>query len=61
MGLLHPGILLGVTFGVLGGVFYVLSFRIKPHSWWREMAGLDDASLGSLAMRARQRRSRIDA
>ena len=61
MGLLHPGILLGVTFGVLGVVFYVLSFRIKPHSWWREMAGLDDASLGSLAMRARQRRRRIDA
>ena len=62
MGLFHPGILLGVVFGALAVFLYALSFRIKPESWWREMTGLDDASLGSMGMRPRAaRRRRMDA
>jgi anti-sigma factor RsiW len=60
LGPLHPGIVLGVVFAVMGVLFCVLSFRIRPDSWWREMVGLDDASLDSLAMRPRRRR-RLDA
>jgi len=55
LGPFHPGIVLGVVFAVMGVLFCVLSFRIKPDSWWREMVGLDDASLDSMAMRRRSR------
>ena len=61
LGPFHPGIVLGVAFAVLAGGFFVLSFRIKPDSWWRDMVGLDDSSLDSLAMRPRSRRRRLDA
>ena len=60
MGLLNPGILLGVFFGVMAVAVFVVSYRIKPDSWWREVVGLDDASLDSLGMRRRSRRS-LDA
>ena len=56
MGLLHPGILLGVCFGAMALLVFALSFRIKPSSWWRGMAGLDDASLDTLSMSRRPRR-----
>ena len=56
LGPFHPGILIGVIFAVLAVGFCVLSFRIKPNSWWREMVGLDDASVDSVAMRRRSRR-----
>jgi hypothetical protein len=46
---------MGVVFAGMGVAFCVLSFRIKPDSWWREMVGLDDASLDSMAMRRRSR------
>ena len=58
LGPFHPGIVMGVVFAVMGVVFCVLSFRIKPDSWWRDMVGLDDAALDSLAMRHRPRRRR---
>jgi hypothetical protein len=60
MGLLNPGILLGVLFAVMAVAVFAVSYRIKPDSWWREMVGLDDASLDSLGMRRRSRR-RLDA
>ena len=56
MGLLNPGILLGVFFGVMAVAVFAISYRIKPDSWWREMVGLDDASLDSMSMRRRPRR-----
>ena len=51
----NPGVILGVVFAVTAVAIFVLSFRIKPDSWWREMVGLDDASLDSMAMRRRSR------
>ena len=54
MGLLNPGILLGVFFGVMAVAFFALSFRVRPDSWWREMAGLDDESLTSMGFRTRR-------
>jgi hypothetical protein len=45
-----------VVFAIMGVGFCVLSFRIKPDSWWRDIVGLDDASLNTLAMRRRSRR-----
>ncbi len=56
MGLLNPGVLLGVFFGVMAVAVFAISYRIKPNSWWREMVGLDDASLDSMSMRRRSRR-----
>lgn len=56
MGPLHPGIVLGVVFAIMGVGFCVLSFRIKPDSWWCDIVGLDDASLKTLDMRRRPRR-----
>jgi hypothetical protein len=29
---------------------------VRPDSWWRDMVGLDDASLNTLDMRRRSRR-----
>ena len=52
----NPGILLGAIFAVAAVVTFVLSFRVRPDSWWREMVGLDDASLDSMGMRRRTRR-----
>lgn len=56
MSLLNPGILLGVFFGVMAVAVFAVSYRIKPDSWWRELVGLDDASLNSMSMRRRPRR-----
>jgi anti-sigma factor RsiW len=56
MGLLNPGILLGVCFAGMALLIFALSFRIRPDSWWRGMAGLDDASLAPLSMSRRRRR-----
>ena len=33
-----------------------LSFRIKPDSWWRPLAGLDDETLAASGLRRRNRR-----
>jgi hypothetical protein len=35
---------------------FAVSYRVKPDSWWRELVGLDDASLDSISMRRRPRR-----
>ena len=56
MGLLNPGILLGAFFGVMAVTVFAISYRIRPNSWWRELVGLDDASLDSMGMRRRRRR-----
>jgi len=50
----NPGIVLGVIFGVMALVFFALSFRVRPDSWWREMAGLDDNSLKSMGLKSRR-------
>jgi len=52
----NPGVILGVVFGVTAVAIFVLSFRIKPDSWWRPLAGLDDASLAASGLRRRNRR-----
>ena len=41
----NPGVILGVLFGVAAVAVFALSFRVKPDSWWRDLAGLDDESL----------------
>ena len=56
----NPGVILGVCFAVAAVVVFALSFRINMHSWWRGMAGLDDASLDSLGMGRRRTRRRLD-
>ena len=56
MGLLNPGILMGAVFGVMAVAVFAVSYRVKPDSWWRELVGLDDASLDSISMRRRPRR-----
>lgn len=53
IGLMHPGILLGVCFGAMALLIFGLSFRARPRSWWR---GMDAASLGALSMSRRPRR-----
>jgi hypothetical protein len=45
LGWLNPGILLGVFFGVMSVIVFALSYHVRSDSWWRDMAGLDDASL----------------
>jgi len=55
MGWVHPGILLGVCFGVASLLTFTLSFRIRPDSWWRALAGLDDDTLKSLGLGRRNR------
>ena len=57
----NPGVLIGVVFGVMAVVMFVLSFRIKPDSWWRSAAGLDDASLAASGLGGRRKRRRQDA
>jgi hypothetical protein len=59
----NPGIILGVCFGVVAVVTFSLSFRIRPDSWWRRLAGLDDETLKSLGLgrRDRGRRARLGA
>ena len=52
----NPGVILGVVFAVTAVAIFVLSFRIKPDSWWRPLAGLDDASLAASGLRRRNRR-----
>ena len=52
----NPGVILGVVFGVTAVAIFVLSFRIKPNSWWRPLAGLDDAPLAASGLRRRNRR-----
>ena len=59
MGLWNPGVLLGVCFGAMALLIFAVSFRIKPDSWWRGMAGLDDASLDTLGMSRRRRRHHL--
>jgi anti-sigma factor RsiW len=56
----NPGVILGVCFAVAAVVVFALSFRINMHSWWREMAGLDDETLRSSGLGRRARR-RSDA
>jgi hypothetical protein len=60
MGLLNPGILLGVFFGVMALVVFAMSYYVKPDSWWRDVVGLDDRSLRPTTMERRSRR-RLDA
>jgi len=52
----NPGVILGVVFAVTAVAIFVLSFRIKPDSWWRPLAGLDDDSLAASGLRRRHRR-----
>jgi anti-sigma factor RsiW len=52
----NPGVLLGVIFGVTAVVVFALSFRVKPDSWWRDLAGLDDETLKSVGFRNRFRK-----
>ena len=54
----NPGAILGIVFGVVAVVTFALSFRIKPDSWWRPLAGLDDDSLAASGLRRRRRRMR---
>jgi hypothetical protein len=54
MGLLNPGILLGVFFGVMAVVVFMLSYHVKPNSWWRDVVGLDDESLKTMEFRTRR-------
>jgi anti-sigma factor RsiW len=54
MGLTNPGILLGVFFGVMAVVVFMLSYRVKPDSWWRDMVGLDDESLKTMEFKSRR-------
>jgi anti-sigma factor RsiW len=61
MGYFHPGIILGVGFGVAAVAVFVLSFRVKPNSWWRGLAGLDDATLRSAGLGTRRSRRRLGA
>ena len=61
MGFLNPGIILGVCFGVAGVLVFVLSFRVKPDSWWRSLAGLDDETLRSAGLGSRRSRRRLGA
>ena len=46
----NPGFILGVCFGIGAAVTFALSFRIKPDSWWRGLAGLDDETLKSAGL-----------
>jgi hypothetical protein len=59
-GLYNPGVILGVVFAVTAVVVFALSFRVKDDSWWRGLAGLDDASLQASGLGRRSRR-RLDA
>ena len=52
----NPGVILGVLFGVAAVLVFALSFRVKPDSWWRDLAGLDDESLKSVGFRRRFRK-----
>lgn len=61
MGLLHPGMLLGVFFGVMAVVVLALSYRIKPDSWWRDVVGLDDETLKSMGFGRRPGKRRAGA
>ena len=49
-GLWNPGIILGVCFGVTAVLVFALSFRVRPDSWWRSLAGLDDETLRSAGL-----------
>jgi hypothetical protein len=51
----NPGIILGVCFGVAAVLVFALSFRVKPDSWWRSLAGLDDETLRSTGLGRRTR------
>ena len=58
----NPGVLLGIVFIVMAALMFVLSFRIKPDSWWRSAAGLDDESLAASGLGVtRRKRRRQDA
>jgi anti-sigma factor RsiW len=50
----NPGVLLGVIFLVTAVVVFALSFRVRPDSWWRGLAGLDDETLKSVGFRSRR-------
>jgi anti-sigma factor RsiW len=52
----NPGVILGVVFAVASVAIFVLSFRIKPDSWWRSLAGLDEDGLAASGLRRRHRR-----
>jgi hypothetical protein len=52
MGWRNPGVWLGVCFGAMAVAIFALSYRVKPDSWWRPMAALDDESLRSVGLRA---------
>ena len=54
MGLLNPGIILGVCFGAAAVIVFVLSFRVRPDSWWRGLAGLDEDTLKSAGLGRRR-------
>jgi hypothetical protein len=61
LGFMNPGLVLGVCFAVAAVVVFALSFRVKPDSWWRAAAGLDDDTLASVGYRRRGRRTRMGA
>jgi len=60
-GFFNPGIILGVCFAVAAVVVFALSFRVKPDSWWRGLAGLDDETLRSSGLGTRRSRRRLGA
>ncbi len=57
MGWRHPGVWLGVCFGVVAIATFVLSFYVTGDSWWRELAGLDDETLRWVGFRRRRKRA----
>jgi len=57
----NPGVILGVAFAVGAVVTFALSFRINLHSWWRDIAGLDDESLKSIGLGRRPGKRRAGA
>ena len=57
----NPGIILGVCFAVAAVSVFALSFRVKPDSWWRGLAGLDEETLRSSGLGNRRSRRRLGA
>jgi len=60
-GFFNPGIILGACFAVAAVLVFALSFRVKPDSWWRGLAGLDEETLRSSGLGNRRSRRRLGA
>ena len=52
--LYNPGIILGILFAVAAVAIFALSFRVKPDSWWRSAAGLDEETLAASGLNRRR-------